>query len=397
MSSDKTIKIQIESGKTSTQTGGGGVGGGGKSPEKKTTEELAALTLAREKDRKEVKKQIDQQKAQADSLDGMRAKLRLMQSEFDSMGGRGSSAWKKAQSELNAFNRKVLEVEGNTGRFGRNVANYFDKAQKAVGGFIGQFALGNVIGNFFTSAISNIRDFVSGSAQEFAKAEHSMKSLKFAVTEVGSGTEEGFEKLDKLAGKLMGIVDDEAIKDAMRTMINYGFSVNQVYDAMPTLLDTAAQSGMDLQEVVEKVTRGTEGQTKGLKILGAGIKDTGDKTENFNLIMAKLSKFQGATQEQLQTTEGRLKSLDIQLKESQETLGKSTIKWQLFWAGFKIEALEAVDSTMSGIKTLYNFIFDKTQYAVDSVNKIGDQVEISSNKEIELIKQLAKEKKKTNE
>ena len=117
MSSDKTIRIQIDSGKPST-TGGGR----GKSPEKKTTEELASLSIAREKQREDIKKTVAEQKKYEDSLKGLKAQLYLLEQEYNNMNGitgKNKEAHKQLADQLKMVRERLKQAEQAGGDFRR--------------------------------------------------------------------------------------------------------------------------------------------------------------------------------------------------------------------------------------------------------------------------------------
>lgn len=75
----------------------------------------------------------------ANSLNGMKEKLKELKSEFGNMEV-GTEQWHKAQEEIGELNGKIGEVEQGMGIFSRNVGNYssaFNDAINSMGGSVG--------------------------------------------------------------------------------------------------------------------------------------------------------------------------------------------------------------------------------------------------------------------
>jgi len=153
--------------------------------------------------------------------------------------------------------------------------------------------------NTISSAFQGVKEFIKGSSEEFINAEKSVKQLEFAVKSIAGGSDSTFMEFKKQARELSSIGDfsiftHEQIEAAQRMGIDMNLTTEEVKKLIPIVIDAASATGMDLEQAMQKVLLGINGNTKGLKQLGVFIKDTGDKSENYNLILEKLIKYQGA-------------------------------------------------------------------------------------------------------
>ena len=86
---------------------------------------------------KQIQNEIKAEKAQEGSLVQLRAQLANLNKQYDSMSGieRMGESGRKLQEQIKGLSDKILNLEGNTGRWQRNVGNYQSALQGLSGGF----------------------------------------------------------------------------------------------------------------------------------------------------------------------------------------------------------------------------------------------------------------------
>lgn len=114
MSSDKTIRVQIEQGSS------GGRGAGTDTAAIKNRQQLAE---ANKQARIEAKRLADQELALQNTMDGLAAKLRIATAELRGMD-RTSKGFKEAQANVKKLSDELKTLEKNAGDSRRNVGNY---------------------------------------------------------------------------------------------------------------------------------------------------------------------------------------------------------------------------------------------------------------------------------
>ena len=104
---------------------------------------------------KQIQNEIKAEKAQEKSLVQLRARLANLQKQYDSMSGmqRMSAAGTELQQKIKALSDEVQGLEGNTGRWQRNVGNY----QSALQGLSGSFSAAGINAGGLRKAISMLQ------------------------------------------------------------------------------------------------------------------------------------------------------------------------------------------------------------------------------------------------
>jgi hypothetical protein len=92
----------------------------------KLANENKVLTQQMRQTEKQIQNNIKRQKAEADSLVDLRAKLSNLNKQYDSMGGmeRMGKQGQDLQKQIKALSDEIMRLEGETGRWQRNVGNY---------------------------------------------------------------------------------------------------------------------------------------------------------------------------------------------------------------------------------------------------------------------------------
>lgn len=104
---------------------------------------------------KQIQNEIKAERAQDKSLIQLRAQLANLQKQYDSMSGvqRMSAAGAELQQRIKGLSDEVLGLEGNTGRWQRNVGNY----QSALQGLAGSFNVAGINAGGLRKAIASLQ------------------------------------------------------------------------------------------------------------------------------------------------------------------------------------------------------------------------------------------------
>ena len=268
-------------------------------------------------------KKIEQTKPKQLTLYQQESKiLRDLKNEYKNVAlaqGQMSSAAQALLAKITPLDAKLKSLDKTTGDNFRNVGNYSS-------GLISfQNGLTNVLGAAGIGVgLSAGFDFLKQSFGEFAKAEKATKELGFALQNVSGEGAPALERLSNQAQKLeetLGLFESEDIQLLQKELVNLGASSEQVEKLTPKILDLAKASGMDLATATDVAIKAINGQTKGLKSVGLEFADTGSKAENYNILLDKLDKFQGAAANSATTLEGKQQRMAIAWGNIKEAVG----------------------------------------------------------------------------
>lgn len=226
----------------------------------------------------------------------------------------GSAEYMQQMEKLQKVNDQLKQTRNEIKGVGDQMSHGKQMAMELAGG------LGIAFG------IEKVIEFGKASFEAFMEAEESAHKLEFALTNI---THEGgaFERLNNLAGELQSktIFDDESIRNTETALIQFGLTADQVEALVPKILDLAAAQGIPLAEATDKVIKGINGQTKGLKTAGLAFDDTGSKVENYNMLLGKLDKFHGAATAATETTAGTMAKFKNDVNDAMEKVGKMLV------------------------------------------------------------------------
>lgn len=249
--------------------------------------------------------------------------LRDLKNEYKNVAlaqGQTSKAAQDLLAKITPLDAKLKQLDKTTGDNFRNVGNY-SEALKGFGS-----SVNNILGAAGISVgLSAGVQFLKDSFAEFANAEKATKDLKFALKNVGGEGAEALEKLTTQADALeesLGLFESEDIQVLQKELVNLGASSSQIEALTPKILDLAKATGKDLGEATDIVVKAINGQTKGLKEVGLEFESTGTRTGNYNILLEKLDKFQGAAAASAETLEGKQQRLSIAFGNIKEAVGQ---------------------------------------------------------------------------
>lgn len=276
---------------------------------------------AAEKELAEEKKRIIKLAAQEkDAYQKLSAEHRALVKEAKALAvtyGEESKQARNAAKAANELDAQLKKIDASVGQHQRNVGNY-SSALKGLGSEM-MSAFGITLGA--AAIVGGLKSSVSA----FVDAEKNAHSLEFALTNVAKEGKAAFDTLIRQSEELQargGIFSDDDIQKSQTQLVNFGLYSNEIEALEPKILDLASTLKVDLGTATDIVIKGLNGQTKGLKAVGLDFKDTGNVIDNYNVILGKLDKFQGAAIASTETMEGKYQVLMNRFDEFQESIGE---------------------------------------------------------------------------
>ena len=288
------------------------------------------------------------------------------------------------QAKVSAMETKLKAVETQGGKAFDTVGKSAKSASDAVSSATSSIesSLKNVAAGVAAAfSVQKIIAFADESFKAFAKSEAQTQKLFFALNNI---TKQGgaFDRLVKQSEDLqdsLKIFDAEDIQSIQAAQAQFGLTANQIEKLTPLILELSAAQGVDLATATDTALKAIEGQTRGLKTVGAAFDDAGNSTENFNRLTENLSKLQGSAADSLATTSGQIKAQEVAIENLQETIGQRIAPAIL---ALKKGALEAADA-------LTNLFFPPSARTTleANVEKVKSVLNIDKNASVASLKQ----------
>lgn len=243
----------------------------------------------------------------------------------------------------------------------KEAANSFGDLQSALGG-IGE----KIIAAF---AIERIIAFAEKTVEASNAAQLATSRLDFAVTKIIGGTKEQVQELIKQSEDLSKVTyfSPRQIQEAQTLATQFGLTTDETKRLTEIIPDLAIALKTDLAGATDTALRAIEGQSKGLKVIGADFKDTGSKVENFNTLLQNTAKFTGVATDALNTNAGAVRNNEKNLEILEEQIGAKIAP-----ALIRLKTLALESAT--GLATLLN-PDSATTTVLDQINHIGDALE----------------------
>ena len=181
--------------------------------------------------------------------------------------------------------------------------------------------------------VAALKEFVSSSIKAFDEQEVALQRLKSALQDIAGEGGNAFATLKTGAEELQraSIFSDEQIEQVQSMLVTLGLTSEQTEILTKRIVDTASRTGKSLEEITGAFTLAIEGQTKGLRSLGASFKATGDQVQDFNLLLESTAKFAGGAGQALETQAGQAAQLKNQINELEEAIGQASAPIRLFF------------------------------------------------------------------
>ena len=255
----------------------------------------------------------------------------------------------KRQQELEQQLKETNTVLNKQGTIGTQVTS-------AIGnGFKNLITTGLGVAGI-TLGLQGVFDFLGKSNEEFKQAELNSLRLQNSLRNVGK--EQYFNDLivqaDTLATQI-GYLDNDDIVRAQEKLVTYGkLTKSQIKQLIPTIIDLAANLGVELPEATSIVIKALEGQGRSLKEYGLKLKEGKTVAENFNIVQTELKdRLEGSSLTLKSSFAGAVKVAEQEVRILQEEVGKKSSSAFLI---FKQGILQATDGLFSFTETVNNVI-----------------------------------------
>lgn len=256
------------------------------------------------------------------------------------------------------------------------VTTYKDKGAKSAQNGLDKLAgtakkLGLALG--LALSVNKIVAFGKSAVKEFTDAEKASASLQNTLKNTGNllafpDTEAGIKNLAKLSG----IADDSLIPLFSQLYLSTG-NVNQALKDLNLAIDVSRGSTNELSTVVDALSKGYAGNTKGLAALNVGLNKAYLATGNMVGIQKELNNtFSGASAAYLQTYAGKVAVLNNQWAETKEIVGQGLVMAFENATGNRgiggmTDAMETFGYTLDSVIIKFGMFIDKAPNLADKL------------------------------
>lgn len=256
-----------------------------------------------------------------------------------------------------------LEADKLSGALQKSASGsgFVGKLQSGASSFLGGFGIGAGIAG--ADAIgSAISDFFKNSIGEALEAERTVNNFRQALE--AAGRSDAFDRLSESADKFaksFSFLDNDEVIGAFSQLVSYGkLTEQQMNRLIPVIIDLyskqqlAGNSAFTLAESTSVVIKALEGNGKALKEYGINIKDGGDLTERFNIVVDDLAqKVSGAGDAFKNDFTGQIQAAQQEIKNLQEELGNELLP---VWEKVKIGFLSGIKGIIDGFRDAKNIV-----------------------------------------
>ena len=175
-------------------------------------------------------------------------------------------------------------------------------------------------------SVNKIVAFGKSAVKEFTDAEKASASLQNTLKNTGQlmafpDTEAGIKNIAKLSG----VADDLLIPSFTQLFRSTG-NVQSAMNDLNLAIEVSRGSGNDLSAVVDALSKGYAGNTRGLASLNLGLSKAYLASADMASITAELNKqFNGSSAAYLETYAGKVALLNNQFNETKEIIGQGLI------------------------------------------------------------------------
>jgi hypothetical protein len=183
-------------------------------------------------------------------------------------------------------------------------------------------------------SVATVTAFGKASLKAFTEDEKSAAKLANTLNNLGLAFQTlGVEKFISELSKSAAIADD-ILRPAMEKLLTTTGSVNKSQALLEQAISISRGSGIDLETVINDLTKAYTGQTKGLEKYKLGLTRAELQTMSFEEIMQKFNKqFQGANAAYMTTYAYKMDVLTRAAGEAKEVIGKGLIDALLVLSG----------------------------------------------------------------
>lgn len=226
-------------------------------------------------------------------------------------------AYNKSEGDIKAYERAIKGASGETSSF----TNIF-------GGMAGKFAIGSLAAQGVTMAISELTDFMKGSAQAALDEEKQWNRMSGAIKAVGGNVDillPKFQALTDLLEMQTGVADN-LISSSFAQMTRAGLDVAKSQDLMNVALDISVDREQDLGTVTDTLIKAMAGKEGALERLAATYGIVVTKADTFETVLKRVTELSaGAAKSSMEGLTGETRRNEIEWQRAQETIGTKVV------------------------------------------------------------------------
>ncbi|MCC6854487.1 MAG: hypothetical protein IT189_00355 [Microbacteriaceae bacterium] len=234
-----------------------------------------------------------------------------------------------AYREEGTITLKLLAQDLASGKIGAFVGHLDKLAMK--GGLVGSVAQGvgqsfgqllNPVG-LVTSAVGTLTDFLGDAVSMAMEEEAGIKRLTTAITENDAAWDGNIDAVEKVidSRQRLAFADDEQ-RDSLAGLVSVTKDVTKALELQRTAMDLARLRGMDLRTATDLIGKVYAGNLGTLSRYGIVLRKGATATEALAEIQKRAS---GQAEAYANTTAGAMESLQVELANLQEDIGKELL------------------------------------------------------------------------
>lgn len=186
-----------------------------------------------------------------------------------------------------------------------------------------------VVGGFAAIAATKIFGFLSEAATAAMEDEAAQKQLALALENTVGATEAQVAATEDFIQRTMmatGVADDE-LRPALAELVRTTGNLETAQETLSVAMDISAAKGIPLETVTKAIGKAALGNVGALGRLGVATKDATGATMDFDEVLQEANRTMGgATAAALETTEGKMRLLQVQFDELKEEIGGAFTK-----------------------------------------------------------------------
>lgn len=207
-------------------------------------------------------------------------------------------------------------------------------------------------GSLATGAIINFsRAFVTAAAED----ESAQRKLQTQLENSTGATADQVEQVERFISKTQtatGVLDDK-LRPALGNLVRATDDTTEAQDLLGLAIDISVGTGRDLEAVSLALARAHDGNTGALSRLGIQTKDAEGKALSFDEVVQNLSAtFGGQADKAMETTEGKMRLLTVQMEEAKETIGMALIPIFVTLADALLPIIEAFNALPEPVRNV---------------------------------------------
>lgn len=206
-----------------------------------------------------------------------------------------------------------------------------DKAIKSIGKKMGKMGknfekLGKSLSLKLTAPLVG---FGALSVKAFAEQEKAEASLRAALQASGQEVDNNFSRLRRMASAIQDVtvVGDEMSLSLAQQGISMGLSAEKMDEAVRGAIGLSEAYDIELKTAMRAATGALQGQTEMLTRYIPELKNIEDPAERVALVQLKMAEGFSIAEAEAKTTGGRLKQLNNEMGDFQETIGGLLVEY----------------------------------------------------------------------